>query len=1011
MKTLFINTTLLVIALINLAYSGESIIPLKKDARLPSNDLIFQDRVLSINEAIHLKNVDLSTLSPQLNEVYDGENHLLDSSDDLNVSDGDEFTFEGALLSNTGLFRFNAISKSDELIYTVHLDKTLHTMLLRKNLLRRLGYIIPPMKYLKKLVINFESEEDKNNFVKRQIPENTLGAASRWIVKEDKQSITLKDIAVTSPSESDFYNLAMGLPGGTILSRTVRGILPVYSLLDLSESVNQFSWAVGKIDNNAIVLPHFTNSEFNSSIDDVLWMQRKISKLSRTDFEEIVRGAKFPQGIDKLIVEKLISRRNILNQLLEIKTEKVEFNQKISILPNVKEGRVVELEFADFASRFSYGDVETPLDQIRFYLYSKLQTNIIDNGIKYLNQNLEAFDLNAKRTEYFKEQFDRGLRHFVETGELLPIKIGTWTSPILNFKMILSRDIVIGNYLGADNLVQLADTFGAGIDLGFMVGVEGLPMGVGGGVKASTSLVRTFSHLKPVKSLKTSLKEPYRNLFVPLLKKTLKDQYLSLSELKNSTASTAERAIQITELFKEMDQKLGVGESLILTDRFIPTAGVDLNYSQGVFGAGIGISGSVAVVKRIHFYKKAPQVLQIFDDKGHIRTVDLSFHLSAVGIPFLKLNQAYDKGNYNIKSYMVNLNSNVEENPSLFKNALGVYEVLKNKNFEILSEESKPVQLNARFKDKRSGLSFLLWKVKKVKGQTYYDVTAKDGVNGQFYSYQKDFLTGANIESMSKKLVNYYIEENVDPNVSITDEEDRNPGETFYGKSHTETFRFEAAVGAGGKLEKKFLTQADVRQGWTMTEKKLKKFIQNINLKFNTNLFIEEQIDFTKLKLYKIGYHLNIYESGIERLERVTRAEINPIEERYRKEKKCSPNDRNYRTSLCGDLTWLKIKIDKCKENKLEENEKAICVTELFEKMLEELKFADFKKLIGEDQFYLYGTVDGFRKRSENLNDTIYSNSIGKIGSAYWNGPMEVVRGMVGISDGEFAGGWIREGL
>ena len=593
---------------------------------------------------------------------------------------------------------------------------------------------------------------------------------------------------------------------------------------------------------------------------------------------------------------------------------------------------------------------------------------------------------------------------------MLPIKVGSWVSPVANFRLILSRDIVIGNYLGAENLVQLADTFGAGIDLGVMVGIEGLPNGIGGRVGSTASLVRTFTHLKPVKSLKTSLKEPYKNLFVPLLKKSLKNDFLTLSELKDFKGTSEERTKKISEIFKEMDSSLAVGESLIMTDRVLPTLSFDLSYSQGVIGAGVGLNGSVAVIKRIHFYKKAPQVLQIFDDLGHVKTIDMSFHLNAMGIPFLNINQAFEKGNYNIKSFMVNLSSNPEENPNLFTNALGVYEVLKNKNFELLSSNSKPVSVKAKFFDKSSGLSFLLWKVKKVKGQTYFDVEAKDGVNGQYFSYQKDFLTGANIESMTKKLINYYIEEKVDPNISITDESGANPGETFYGKSHTETFRFESAVGADGKFEKKFLTIVDIRQGWTLNEKSLVKFITNVNQKFNTVLFNKEQIDFSKLKLYKIGYHLNLYEAGIAKLSTITRNQIDSIANRYKAETNCSDEDTRKNTPACGDLSMLASKVGKCNKN-LSESDKAICHTELFERIYSDIKFEDFKKLIGENNFYLYGSVDGFKKNSENLNDTIYSNSVGKIGSQYWNGPFDVVRSLVGISDGEFAGGWLREGI
>lgn len=988
-------------------FSAESYIPLAREARLPSNDLVFNGKVISSKEAIDLKGVDLSNLNPTKNEIYDGENHLEDDDQQISLESNQLVSFQGTLLSNSGLLRFNAIDEASGNIVTVHLDKTLHSMLLRKNLLRRLGYNIPTMKHLASIKVKFDSQNEKNEFLNKVIPENTLGAKERWLVSENDLEVTLQDIVVTVPSESDFYNVAMGIPAGTINSRTIRALAVVYNLIDLHESINQFSYVAAKIDNRAIVLSHFTGNEFNSSIDDIVWMQKKISELSREDFKRIVELSKFPAGVNELLVEKIIARRNSINELLGLKYSALNANKKLTIEPNIKEGKVLEVEFKGFASRFSYGDAITPLDQIQYYLYSKIQSNIIDNGISYINKFIEGYDLSAKRNEYFQNQFETGLKHFIETGELLPIKVGTWTSPVANLRFILSRDIVIGSFLGTDNLVQLADTFGAGINLGLMVGIEGLPNGAGASVSGTASLVRTYTHLKPVKTLKASLKEPYKNMFVPLLKKSLKDNYLTLSELKDAEGKDEERTKKIQEVMKEIEMNLGVGESLILTDRIMPTVSFDLNYSQGIIGAGVGVSGSVAVIKRIHFYKKAPQILQIFDDKGKVKTIDLSLSLNAVGVPFLKLSQTFDRGAYHVKSYMVNLDSNLEENPSLYSNAMAIYEVLKNKNFEILNAATKPISLNATTKVKTSGLSFLLWKLEKSKGQHFYDVEAKDGVKGKYYTYKKDLLSGTNIESMTKKLVNYYISEKISPEVSITDEEDANPGDTFYGKSKTETFRYESSVNENGKHEKKFLSLSDIRQGWTFNEKSLVKYIEKVNKKFNLNLFNKDLIDFKKIKLYKIGFHLNLYETGIARLGSISKSDIEKLQSEYRKEARCASDDANYNSRVCGDLGMLITKVNQCAKEKLDETKRAICHTDLFEKMMNDLKFDDFKKLIGENNFYLYGTVDGFRKGSEVLNDTIYSNSYGKIGSQYWNGPMEVVRSMVGITEGEFTGAWL----
>lgn len=1011
-------------------YAGESFIPLQKGLRMASDDLIFNNKILSSREADLLfsnQRIELSDLSPKANDIWSEEPTDVNDQAAISIKDGDILSFEGALLSNTGLLRFNAIPFNGNKIYTINLDKSLHTMLLRKNLLRALGYKIPAMKYLKSVDIKFSNKFQMEAFLKNEIPEATLGASDRWAtVNENELLVTLKDVAITEPNEFDFYNVSMGVPTQTINSRSLRALVVPYSLVDLNESINKFSWIDGKVDNKSVILSHFTNNEFATTIDDAIWMMKKINKLTRIDYQKIVSESYFPREVELLLVEKLISRRNSLNRVFSLSANTTElfFDSKISLGSTLVEGKLIQKNYPAYASRFAYGDAESPLEEMRYFLYSKVQSNIIDNLVNKLNGEMKFFDLNDSRTEYFQKQFKNGLDHFVNTGELLPIKVGLWHAPVVNADLILSRDIVLGNYLGTDNLVQLADTFGASAEVGVFAGVEGLRADLTGSTKATVSLVRSFSHVKPVKSLKESLKEPFKNMFVNLLKKSLKDKFFSLSELKlldeTNGSESAKEAVRkkIESILTEIDKTLAVGESLIITDRFVPSASVRLNFNQGLIGAGIGISAGLTVLKRIHLYKKSSKVLQIYDDSGFVKSMDVSLFVNNY-INIINVNTAYDRGHYKVKSYMVNLSTDTVENPNLFSNALGIYNVLRRKDFEVLDSVNPPVNLDVQFKDKEKGLSLLFWKMKSLTGKTYYDIKAKDEVVGTYFSLEKDFLTGLNPETFSKQLMNYYLSTEVE-NIQITDSESSNPGESLFGRSRTQKIRFEATVDIDKKFTQKFIDFSDIKQGWGMSERKIKKFMEDSNKKFDEKIFDPGQIDFKKLRLYNIGYHVNLYNKGIDRLHAVTLKEINSLEMAYKNEKrsgceKVSSNNRSGISSIstsarCGDLAKLKRLIKSCPKKKTDEA-LASCTVELFDQMMSDVKFNDFKQLIGEDNLYIYGTIDGFREKSEILNDTIYSNTIGKIGSKQWNGPLEVVRDLLGLSDGEFSGSWMRKGL
>lgn len=1025
MKTINYVVCLLLLVASSALVAGESIIPLTKGIRVASDDLVYNGKVLTSREADALlkQGVDLSVLLPKANDIWDDADKAeINDQDSIAINNNDTLSYEGSLLSNSGLFRFNGIPTNGNKIYTVHLDKTLHTMLLRKNLLRALGYKVPAMKYLAKLTVQFNSKIEMDTFLKREIPEATLGAPERWtsvnLIKADQLTLILKDVAITEPSENDFYNVSMGIPTQTINSRSLRSLVIPYSLVDLYESINKFSWIDGKIDNKAVVLQHFTANEFSTPIEDALWMIRKLNKLTREDFRKIVENAYFPKDIEKLVTEKLISRRNSLNRVFSVKAADIDFNPKITT-GSIVDGKAEYKDYPEYAARFSHGDAESPFDKMGYFLLSRIQSSAIDALIKQFNKLLASADHSQRRADFYQKQFTEGLTHFVETGELKPIGIGFWFSPDISAQLLFSRDIILGNYLGTDNLVQLADTFGAGADLGLFVGIEGLGNNLSASVKVSTSIVRSYTHLKPVRNIKESLKEPYRNIFVNLMKKSLKENFFSLVELESSSKDEniddeaakkirEDQKKKIEEVLSEIDKKLAVGESLIITDRLMPSASVRLNFSEGLVGAGIGAGAGVAVLKRIHLYKKSAKLLQIYNDSGFVRNVDLSLQVNSY-ITLLKVSAKLDKGHYNIRSYMVNLSSNVSENPSLFKNALGIFNVLKNRNFELLDESTDPTEIDVKFTDKALTASFLFWRAKHLKAKTYYDINGKNGVKGSYFSLNKDFMSGINPKAFAKQVAKYYLAEQFD-DVELSDSAEKRPSEGFLGRSTTQSLRFEASYNSNNEFDQKFLSLSDVKQGYTMSDKKLKKFMTKTNAKFGYNLFDPTQVDFKKLRLYKIGYHLDLYNKGIDRVNSISVDEIRVLEIKYKKERKCSINSPHKDSVSCGDLGSLIYKIKKCPKSK-DQEKLADCTSQLFEQLMEDLEFADFRKLIGEDNFYVYGSIDGFRENSEILNDTIYSNSIGKISSKQWNGPLASVRDLLGLSDGEISGKWMREGL
>ncbi|MBC96840.1 MAG: hypothetical protein CME63_03765 [Halobacteriovoraceae bacterium] len=1021
----------------------EERIPLKSK-RKPSDDLIYQGKRLSAEEIYRLsltEDIDLSQLNPIESEVWSSQPISENQSGvSINISSNSELHFKGVITSNQGLVRFNGQLEEgtqDDGIYTVMMSKTLHTTLLRDALLKRLGYIIPTIKYYPKVNIRFDSVEQRDHFLTKSLPEGTYGAPSRWLgfdhkkLKDDQLTITLFDVALLRPDQRDHYNVAMGVPSKVLTSRTLRSLILPYALLNLGESVNKFPWTVGKIDNEYLTLPHFfPTARFSATLDDLRWMARRLKEIPREEFFQFVDEAAFPEPVARIVREKLLARRNSLLELLDIKFEPFSVNLQPTYEGEIVRGQLVREDWKGYATRFAHGDPESPFKDFEYFAFSKIQNAALSNLISLVNDKLSVFDPSEKRLEFLKDQFEDGLNHFVETGEFKEFGVGTWFSPTLDGRLIMSRDIVVGNYLGTDNLVQLADTVGVGISLGGVVGIENALEFSSLAVSGEVSAVRTYTHLKPVKTLKESFKEPYKNLIVPLIKKKLAEKFYELSEVKNESLDReleedeVDPRMEIIEsLLEEVNQSLGVGETLLITDRITPqlmgTGGAS------VMGTRVSLSGGISgvFVKRLQIYRKDASTIQIYEDRGRGKNLLMSVAMSKY-IPILRLNQTRSKGKYSVKVTDVNINTDLSDNPHLFTNTLGLHQLLDDGSSEMLSVNSKSHIIEGDYKDDSTKFSLLVWKSKYLRGNLDVAVTPDQGPTANFVILNKQSQSGINYQAFVYEVLNYYLGEwfkDLPIKPSLDSETFKNPGQSIFGVSETEGVRFEARD-IDGKMENSLLSLSFRKEGWSASKRKLKKYIKDLNEQFGFQLFDSRDLDNAKgLKLFDINVNINIYESGIQALRNLDNDRLTGLSREYARQRRGECRSirrtriRTARTMIeCGNLNILKDKNDACKRMDQRDylsREHGQCLVELAQQMKKDLEMDDFIHMIGIDHLYIYGVINGFRTDSEILNEPIRSHTLGTIKSKYWNGPVERVKEILGVQSGEFNGFWMRETL
>lgn len=1025
----------LAILLTVMSLSGQSLaaqerIPFK-DIRLPSNDLVAPNgEVLTSERAWELKKsnqLDLSELNPKKSELWE---ERITKQDDYILGQNDvlKFQYGGALTSQSGLFRFNAqrLNASDPGPFIVHLDKELHTLLMRKNLLRKLGYKIPKIEYHKQVVVEFSNLDEKTRFLKRRIPENTFGAPSRWVIEGEKDNsleVILQDIAITRPSEDDHYNLAMGVPPRALSSRTLRSLIVPYAVLEIGESANKVPWNVGRVEDDHYILPHFTLAQMNATTDDVKWMLDRFQKLTRKDFEQVVQNAHYPKPVEKLLIEKIVSRRNAILRLFNNDISELKYNSQPQQGEWLEKGRLTLEDWPGYASRFAHGAPDSPFESLWHTLFAEIQGQFISGLVSRANEYLEAFDINEARFDFLKEDFQEGLEHFVETGEFRELGVETWATPTLNGQLILSRDIIVGNYLGTDNLVQLADTFGYSIRLGAHLGIERLLNFSSASLNGGVALVKTFSHLKPVRSLKESLKEPYKNMIVPMLKRNLRKQAQNMAQYleQNPDAAEEERSEELEKIMQELNKSLGVGESLIVTQRLAPNLGANARFVvfEGA-SANIGANIEGVLIKRLHLYRKDAKTLQVYVDNGKSGSLSFTFQFNHT-IPILRFQDKSSKGDYQLQVYELDLNLDKGENPELLPTAQALSYLLKEDSTELLDEVKAPHKVKNNFKDRSQRLSILHWKSRSLTQRDNFVIKSGTSPEAHLLKTTMGFQTGLNYRSFLTDVANYYLGKYFE-HVTLDNNLWRNPGQSFFGVSKTSEGRFEARLHKKeNKLQHMFLALTNRKEGWKISEKKLKKTLHEINQRYGRIIFPKKSAqDATELKVYTISTQLNIYEQGLLNLLYKSKRPLENLQRKYRSRaafsRRCNPNRNSIlvRNDIdCGNFAPLLDRQTRCfaYHRSKKYHKMSRCLIQLTRSLEKALDFDDFIKLIGKENLYLSGVVNGFREDSEILIAPIPGNSFGQRSSRFTNGPVEAVRQMLGLQNGEFNASWLREFL
>ena len=832
----------------------------------PTRSTIDAKQALVAKEA----GLDLSTLEPDLTtDVYKGLDTSADEAQDtsLGVQNWDHVTYKTDICSSSGRYRFNimtdgsAANPAQEM--TLMLSANLHSFLLRKELLRKLGYKIPPIKYLPHVKVTFPKtmiQIGKDPKTQQPIMQRLMDRVLlNWLPNAanlptyhwcgmaqsalDVQKKTNKDYPCTAIPDSDvngdpytielqdvilmqatpvYYDLAIGppiqqIPGTSNTApetlRVVRALALVYNLLDIPMSVNQFGWYAAQKDGAAISVHVPDQATFATTMDDALWMVRKIAKLSREDITEIVANSYYPDAVAKVIVEKLISRRDSLVSTFGVNAPSIDFDSKVSAPPDVKDGKVLKVNWPGYASDFAVGDQPSPLKGIQWYLLSEVQSNAMEALMGKINLSTPQINEQSDYTKH-GETLEQGLiQKYLSTGTVQTTNLNAWFAPLLNGSVQISRDVVFGQYLGTSSLVQLADTFGFTMQAGFMMGVDGLaatPLSLSGTVQGTASI--SLTHLHPLTSMKDGATQPLQNEIVAWI---FRDASLAFNKIANDPKAPSNAGLQDPEAVavnnqlaadvQKLSKFLAPGDSLILqesiaADETVSAGLAPTNWTSHhnlMPSLGPSVDMNETVLSRIHFFRKPEpdsNTLVIYDDGGEMigPTASLEFTLGSVAeFPIISITGKKEMGKATTKVITLNINPNGQENPGIYQVAGGLASALRTGSTKVLENQCHAAGMIGQgtcvpeqkvavdFSDSSSNLQFLHWIHRRVKLNGTYDVTLQDGNESRYMTVTDGSQNGASYQSLATQAASYFVQRLAQSsNYAIDTQANPNPGQT-----------------------------------------------------------------------------------------------------------------------------------------------------------------------------------------------------------------------------------------
>lgn len=974
-------------------------IPLSAISQPPANDLIYNGTVIDSDTAMGLvrtQGFDLSTLDPFVKKITPAGILKNDfwTPDPLPISNADQFEYpteenvtvdyQDVMDSPDGTYRVQV--KHNGKPFRLIVDPDNHQALASAALLRKLGYPVDSPQWYKTLKLRFPNKEKYDLFLS-DLPYFAHFLAETWVTEKNEETLTLtlKDVNLESPRiyVPTFYlgRIDKEAIGSARATRAMIGALALLNYQNSSLSLNIYSWELGRIVNEEIVLDHLAGGVFNGSTDihDLRWIARKIAKLTRVEINEIIKSAKYPDDVSELLVEKFIARRNQLMELCwspktrPIETQKIKYRTKVNV-GSVKKGELTQQHYDGYAMKLSVDDPESPLrwKQLKHFIKLEVIAQAIVAANDWLNKKIQIQSPQSGVEARQKERVDDFIKYLVDNNcalvacqpYVMPVTV--WSKPFGGFNFALDRSIVTGTYYGSDSKIQLVDTLSVGANAGTIAGIDGIKSLMDKfGATAVVGYQRAFTHVRPMPSLEATKKEPWKNLVTPLyFKKTTK-------LLKNTDASGDGKDETVLSALKEFLEDLRDGEVFTITDAFFVQAGANYNYSLlSALGSdfskfapsvGVGLTGDWAIVKRTMFTRHKDQI-EVYENT--LKTKAFGPSVSAnFWIELAKSDLQLKSGKAHTQALMIDLtpvtDADKQTNADFAndrKNILSSVRSILRKNDVDLAQGLYPTfTLDHKLNSAKKNAKVALWNWAGYKENHLVTLTPPEGTDERtLFSTRKLRLRGSNPYGLFgqglSKVTNIPGLLDSGPN--------QNPSGTIFGRSSFSSVRTDAELTEGTEFKPVIFLQ-DTFSGWSISKNKMLKILTKIENDVKdfidgNPIFRKDVFNSTKkFQSYELQSTVFVHPAGVKKLmESIKKSKRG---QRLLSEAELEPSIKHRRKYLI----WL---------------------NKIVHRMSHQMKTSEMMKIIGKENFFFQARLSAFRVGDESGDQAdYYSDVIGHL--------------------------------